>query len=81
MIGSVIGSPNVQDYFRFNTRLNIFFSKQSEIMLPYIGLKNQTFVILLTNYADRRIVLKNSVHYMEIPTLMWVSSGANLSTT
>ena len=65
-------------------------------MLPCIGLKNQIFVILLifsitfkclfTNYADRRMVLtKNSalalIHYMEIPTIMWVYSGANLSTT
>ena len=92
---SVIGSLNVRDYFRFNIIPKYFFSlnnlrKFFSVLVLRTTYLSYTYIVYVV-YVYLQIIWqahyshKNSalalIHYMEIPAIMWVSSGANLSST
>jgi hypothetical protein len=90
---SVNGSLNVWDYFRFNTIAKWLFSlnnlrKCFLVLVLRITYLSFTYILYVV-YVYLQIIWrahyshKNSapalIHYLEIPAVMWVSSGANLS--
>jgi hypothetical protein len=88
---SVIGSPNVQDYFRFNTPTKFFFLNNLRQCFPvepnichFHDIFYHVYLYLQILCWQAHCSHINSalglIHYMEIPTIMWVYSGAKSTT-